>query len=660
MPRRRKSLASSASKSEPVLFDNTDTGGVRNLGNTFRRLYYFLYSNSNASRAERLLENLSLILLTKYSFDTNGGTEALGRFMAGKGSAAELLAPQLLKVLPKNANWKRTFSLDDSALRSAFGVLADVDLSIAPAHVLGEAFQALIGPRLRGDKGQFFTPRSLVRAMVEIAAPQPHESVLDPACGTGGFLGETHIYQLKQHGVTGNPAPLVGIDKDSDLAWLATALLYVGTGGRANIYNANSLDADEWPPDLESVTSEFDVILTNPPFGTRIAVEDSHILSKYDLGHNWVHSDDAGWTARSAVMASQDPQVLFIELCVRKLRPNGRLGIVLPEGVFGNRQQGYVWTWLRRQGKITALLDCPRTTFQPGTDTKTNVLFFLKGDTPDDGGRDQKVRIAVAIHCGHDRRGRTHLPDGRKHPDDFADLGGAFHQPGEHPTWKTVCLSNRDYLVPRYYVHNHGQTNWERDITEGARVVAVGELLAKHLLTMRKGNEVGSDAYGAGDIPFVRTSDINNFEISFDPTKSVSEEVYEKFRRQQRLKPSDILMVVDGRYRIGSTAMLTENNHRCVVQSHFRIIGTPEGDHLDPYELLFALNLPFVRMRIRDLVFVQSTLGTLGKRILELEIPLLHGPGPWEGPLAQFRSILQGRDRLLADLRGMTGPEYDL
>ena len=119
-------------------------------------------------------------------------------------------------------------------------------------------------------------------------------------------------------------------------------------------------------------------------------------------------------------------------------------------------------------------------------------------------------------------------------------------------------------------------------------------------------------------------------------------------------------MVVDGRYRIGATAMLTENNYQCVVQSHFRIIGTPHRDSLDPYELLFALNLPSVRMRIRDLVFVQSTLGTLGKRILELEIPLLHGIGPWEAKLVKFRSFLQSRDKLLADIKSMSGPDFEL
>lgn len=337
------------------------------------------------------------------------------------------------------------------------------------------------------------------------------------------------------------------------------------------------------------------------------------------------------------------------------------MGIVLPEGVFGNRQEGYVWDWLSDQGRIDALLDCPRTTFQPSTDTKTNVLFFTKRSAGGPRRSSRNVRVAVAMNCGHDRRGRTRLPDGRKYPDDFAEIGPAFHKPRKKEShWTVIDRLSRGYLVPRYYVRDHGRAPWESAILGGAKTATIGELVSAGLLTIRKGNEVGSDTYGSGDIPFVRTSDITNFEVSADPTKSVSEEVYERFRQQQRLEPGDVLMVVDGRYRIGATALLTENNCRCVVQSHFRIIGTPDRTDLGPYELLLALNLPSVRMRIRDLVFIQSTLGTLGKRLLELEIPILRGNGPWSQRLKQFENALRSRDRLLAEIRTMSGPDYDL
>lgn len=635
-------------------------GGVRNLAETFRRLYYRLYSNSSTSRAERLLENLATLLLLKFCLDKRDAGEALKRFLAGKSSAESLLKEFLAKELPAQNALSFSFSISDDSVREALHDLTHLDLSIAPAHILGEAFQALIGPRLRGDKGQFFTPKSLVKAMVRIIAPQPHESVLDPACGTGGFLGEAHVYQRElADKVTGR---LIGIEKDTDLARLATALLHVGTGGRCELLNANSLDPAEVTPAGLASDFRFDVVLTNPPFGSRIPIQDKAILKNYELAHGWISHSEQKWTMTPAVLNGQDPQILFIELCVKLLRPGGRMGIVLPEGVFGNKQEGFVWAWLRKQGRITALLDCPRTTFQPSTDTKTNVLFFEKNSTdptPHVNGNG-KVFVGVALRCGHDRRGRTHLPDGTAHDDDFERLGKTYGTNGSRSLWKKIALGESNYLVPRYYVRDHAFTDVEQEIIKGARLATIGELIDEGILAVRKGHEVGSHAYGSGDNPFVRTSDVNNLEISTDPTNAVSDEVYEEYRRQQSLKPGDVLMVVDGRYRIGTTAMLSENNYRCVVQSHLRIISVRQPDKLTPYELLYALNFTSVRIRIRDLVFVQSTLGTLGARLLELQIPLLHGKGPWRERVDRFEDVLRKRDALLAQVKEMTGPEIEL
>jgi len=639
-------------------------GGVQNLAETFRRLYYRLYSNSSASRAERIFENLATILLLKFCLDKQEDETALKKFLAGQRTADSMLKEFLPQQLPKHTSLTFTLSISDSSVREAMTELAPLNLAMAPAHVLGEAFQALIGPRLRGDKGQFFTPKSLVKAMVRIIAPKAHESVLDPACGTGGFLGEAHIFQFESGEVTdGVKGRLVGIEKDHDLARLATALLHIGTCGRSELLNANSLDPFEVAEAGLAGDVQFDVILTNPPFGSRIPVEDKNILRNFDLAHAWVCHGENSWSMTAAVLDGQDPQILFIERSVKALKPGGRMGIVLPEGVFGNRQEGYVWAWLRQHGIIKTLLDCPRTTFQPSTDTKTNVLFFEKNLTvaPLGNNGHSKVSIGVALRCGHDRRGRTHKPDGTHHEDDFEKLAAAFSTNGVcNGLWKKVAVGDSTYLVPRYYVRDHEFTDQECEIINGARMATIAQLMEEGLLTVRKGHEVGSHAYGSGDIPFVRTSDLNNYELSTDPTNAISDDIYEEYRPQQNLRPGDILMVVDGRYRIGATAILSENNYRCVVQSHFRIISTQQNDKLNPFELLYALNLPSVRVRIRDLVFVQSTLGTLGRRLFELEIPVLHGDGPWRDRVDAFREILTKRDTLLMQIKAMAGSEVEL
>ena len=634
-----------------------------NLPETFKRIYYHLYTNSNASRPELIIEDLSLLLLSKLSAETNGGKAVLSSYLGGKGTANEMLLPMLRGAFPELLDAKQVFALGDTSLRMALSELTQLDLSHAPAHTLGEAFQALMGPRLRGERGQFFTPKSLVRAMVEIVDPKPGESVADPACGTGGFLAETHIYQLRKYPADELTGQLVGVDKDTGLARLAGALLKILSHGRAHVYNFNSLRLVEWEQHTRAgIIGCYDVIVTNPPFGAKIGLKDETILGDFDFGRIWTQDKLRGtWVQTGGICSSEDPQILFLELCVRALKPGGRLGIVLPEGVFGNKQTSYVWDWLEKQGSITALLDCPRTTFQPGTDTKTNVLFFTKETRGGAEGSKPPARVAVALHCGHDRRGRSHLSNGEQQLDDFSAIAKAFHdETTADGRWRPTVLQGQRYLVPRYYYDQNEVRAAEVEVTCGARFATLGELVKEKVISMRKGHEVGSDAYATGDVPFVRTSDLSNFEVSTDPTKAVSEQIYEEFAPQQKLRVGDVLIVNDGRYRIGTTALLTEHNVRCVVQSHLRVISTLKPQRLDPYELLYALNLPSVKLRIRSLVFIQSTLGTLGDRLLQLRVPILHGNGPWASRVAKFRDTLQRRSSLLADLETISGPEYEL
>lgn len=643
------------------LFDNVSEGAInQNLPETFRKIYYHLYTNSNASRPEVIVEDLSLLLLAKMASDHTENRQ-LQQFVSGAVGANVSLIPLLAQEFPQLLAEGQTFSLDDGSLRSALKEMESMDLSHAPAHLIGEAFQALIGPRLRGEKGQFFTPKSLVRAMVEIVAPSPDESVLDPASGTGGFLAEVHLYQNRVFNNKKINGTLTGVDKDTGLARLGGALLTLLSKNRSKVLSFNSLDSKEWENKFgAAIDEQFDVILTNPPFGARIGVSDEEILKKYDFGHVWNHNKNTDtWVKTGALSASEDPQVLFLELCVKALKPGGRMGIVLPEGMFGNKQTSYIWGWLKEHGNIIGLLDCPRTTFQPGTDTKTNVLFYRKNDNVTTN-RSETIRVAVALQCGHDRRGRSMLENGENRNDDFPEIAKQFHEaPKKNGLWKEVSLPSGDYFVPRYHYYKNDSV-LEDVFTTGAPLMTLGELVNNKIISIRKGHEVGSDAYGTGDIPFVRTSDLSNFEVNTDPTKSVSKEIYEQYARNQNLRAGDILMVVDGRYRIGTVAMLDEHNVNCVAQSHLRIISVIDRTKLDPYELLFALNIPSVKLRLRGLVFIQSTLGTLGSRLLELKIPILRGEGPWSDRILPFRQRLQERAGCLAALKTMTGPEIEL
>lgn len=610
----------------------------------FKKLYYHLYSNSNSSRAERIIGDLSRLLLValckgraqKYQI-------AVDEFLNGHSGANSSLLPILREKYASVFGKDEKFHLDDMSLRYGLNAISNLDLHMAKSHLLGDAFQALIGPNLRGDKGQFFTPKSIVRCMVSIIAPQACAKVVDPACGTGGFLVETAAYWDENNLEHGN---LVGIDKDSDLYVLSSALTQLISPEKSTILNANSLDI-ELLRKSNSCNSIFDAdcVLTNPPFGAKIPIKDQSILEQYELGFNWEFSKEENrWFKTKSLKGSEDPQTLFVELCVKLLKPNGVLGIILPEGVFGNSRSGHVLDFLRSNGEIFALIDCPRTSFQPGTDTKTNILFFRKGDDASNGS----VKIAVALNCGHDRRGRSKRADGTPYPDDFLHIASDWSRE-DHSYWFSSEVTNRHYLVPRYY-DRKTDLLLENDAEKfDAEIVTFGEMISKGWISIRKGHEVGSEAYGTGDVPFVRTSDISNFEVSIDPTKSVANEVYETLRAEQGLTPGSILMVVDGRYRIGRCAILHETNYRCIAQSHLRIINVSDVAPFTAFELLYLLSLNSVQRDIRSLVFIQSTLGALGSRIREVKVPVPKRKSKeFVNSVRSFTLALQERARLLS------------
>lgn len=609
----------------------------------FKRLYYHLYSNSNASRAERIIGDLSRLLLVALCKNRNPENKKnIDRFLNGKSDANSLLLPVLKKQYESVFDKDDKFHLDDVSLRYGLSAISDLDLHMAKSHLLGDAFQALIGPNLRGDKGQFFTPKSIVRCIVSIVSPESGSKVVDPACGTGGFLIETATYWDKKgldHG------SLVGIDKDSDLYILSSALTQLVSSEKSIILNANSLDIKLLKSkNLYKNLCDADYVLTNPPFGAKIPIKDQHILEQYELGYSWEFSKDENrWFKTKKIKVFEDPQTLFIELCVRLLKPNGVLGIVLPEGIFGNSKSGYILDFLRDNGEIFALIDCPRTSFQPSTDTKTNILFFKKNNNT----INSHIKIAVALNCGHDRRGRTTRTDGTPFPDDFLEIANDWER-DDHNFWFTSKVTKKHYLVPRYYDRKTDLLLKNDAEKFNAEILSFEKMILKGWITIRKGHEVGSEAYGTGNIPFVRTSDISNFEVSIDPNKSVSREIYESLRLDQGLKPGSILMVVDGRYRIGRCAILHETNYKCVAQSHLRIINVTDKAPFTSFELLYLLSLSSVQRDIRSLVFIQSTLGALGNRIKEVKIPIPNEKSnEFIESVNSFTSSLQERARLL-------------
>lgn len=294
--------------------------------------------------------------------------------------------------------------------------------------VKGTAFQTFIHENMRGDRGEFFTPQPAIELAVGMLNPDYHESVIDPACGTGRFLIMTmdHIknkYNLDARGIADYArAHIAGIDINPDLVKVAKMYMVLYEDGWTNIFAANSLlpfdklieiaKDQRVPKPATPEPNKFDIVLTNPPFGTKGKINASEILAQFDLAHRWKYDKkQKKWIKTSQLLREQTPEILFIERGWQLLKPYGRMAIVLPDGILTNSTLGYVRQWIMDHSRILAVVSLPQETFVPyGAGTKASVLFIQKLPEEELEGLNKEgypIFMAVAERIGYDVRGRT-------------------------------------------------------------------------------------------------------------------------------------------------------------------------------------------------------------------------------------------------------------
>jgi type I restriction enzyme M protein len=385
-------------------------------------------------------------------------------------------------------------------------------------------------------------------------------------------------------------------------------------------------------------------VLTNPPFGAKIPIDNKEILENFDLAHKWDYKDDK-WIKQNKLIKKQPPQILFIERCVQLLKDGGKLGIVLPEGLFGNPTNRYIWEYLRSMGKVLGIISLDQNAFQPYTCNKTSILFFQKlKNLPDS----YQIDFAIVENVGHDKDGKVQyklnndgsiIHDEQNQPiinNDLTNLhlkineSNEFNYLEEQDVFKLNIKQIKDHIfIPSYYT---GVDKPLKSLMEDqnftllsiADLIERGIIYTKNKEFLPRGDEIGSQVYGLGDIPFIRTSEINNWEINLDSHKKTSEEVYNQFKEKQNIEIGDILLVKDGGPNlIGKTAYITKLDTKVIIQSHiYQIKILKNKENIDPYLLLYLLNLDIVQKQIRAITFVQGTISTIGNRIMDLKLPV--------------------------------------
>ena len=339
------------------------------------------------------------------------------RYQIGSHESPSVIAErakELYKEAQRNEPevFKAPIELSDEMVFRVVEILQDISLAKTDLDSKGRAFEKFLGKFFRGEYGQYFTPRQIVEFMVKMLEPNARELVIDPACGSGGFL----LYSLNlvrervNKDYEGDPdtikdiiwrfanKQIFGIEINDRIARVAMMDMVIHEDGHSNIECANALqDFEKFDPRRDIKPNKYDLVFTNPPFG---AVEkDQKILELYELG------------SKNRKRKSQKTEILFIERCLNLLRFGGKMGIVLPDGILTNSSLKYVRDFIEENAKILAVVSLPQQTFVPsGSGVKASLLFLRKKREGEDLG-EYPIFMAIAEHVGYDATGRPDKND---------------------------------------------------------------------------------------------------------------------------------------------------------------------------------------------------------------------------------------------------------
>jgi type I restriction enzyme M protein len=436
---------------------NLQIATADNLMFAFRRCHNYIAGNAGMHKTDAFWELLKIIF-TKIEDERSGELNfyvtpnELKNSPSATATKTRLQKLFKTKVVDKyptifNVDETRTIELNPEVLAYVVSQLQGYSLLASPVDVKGIAYEEVVGSNLRGDRGEFFTPRNACRMAVEMLSPRPGERIIDPACGTGGFLITAMNHALKElrkneSGLwsnSENPTSyeieelfrkrteylstcVFGMDLNPSLVRAAKMNMVMNNDGSGGLFRENSLaNPHTWASETRERIglNSMDLVFTNPPFGANILIDDVNILSQYDLAAMWDKKDDGSLEIRKnksgepILQTSMPPEILFIERCISLLKPEtGRMAMVIPNGILNNPSLEYVRYWMLHNTQILAIVDMQRDLFQPGNDTQTSMVLmrrFSKEEIflADNGNIDYSIFMAVAEKIGHDKRGVT-------------------------------------------------------------------------------------------------------------------------------------------------------------------------------------------------------------------------------------------------------------
>lgn len=312
----------------------------------------------------------------------------------------------------------------DNQLAIVISYLQQYAFLEAPYDVIGTAYEVYVASHLKGERGQFFTNRLVVDMMVRVLDPKEKDLILDPACGSGGFLVSSMNYLFTQVDKSKRSTTakeilkrnivhqLFGADISPKLTKIAKANMLIGKDGHGGIEQGNSLDSiDKFSASFreKAGVEKPTIILTNPPFGSGhdIRIKEAKILGQYKAGLVWNTGQNGEVTYEERTNSKQGvaPELLFLEKCINWLKPGGRIGIVMAKGQLDNREALAVRRFILDNTKVLGVVNLHEDTFEPFCGSKASVIFLEKPLKKIE--RDYRIFLAISNKVGQTSRGEA-------------------------------------------------------------------------------------------------------------------------------------------------------------------------------------------------------------------------------------------------------------
>lgn len=623
--------------------------------------------DGNVTRREEQLDQLCNLILLKLDSDKQGkidqDSEVYFRQFATANGTAQCIKEkfeQFIEVYPDIfvTQSDQEIRFDDATIHDIVGRISRFNFIDIGADTVSIAFQVLRSAALKQEEGQYFTPKQVIQAGIKLMNLSLDDIIIDPACGTGGFIIQCLIelkdkYPSKEKEISRwAQLHIYGIDKDAIGIKLTKAIMQILGDGSAHCVRGDSVLTHTWKTKYHHLLSNsfkngrFTKVFTNPPFGAPLKVK-------------YTDAKKSGLSIVDYIKTGKDIELglAMFNRCCDLLKPGGKMCIVLPETYFFSPSYKYVREWVKDHLKPVCVANVPMDAFQGFCRAKTNLYIFEKLD-PNKENLDLNhdyVTIMNPQTCGIYKNGSDkYVVDANGQRTDEIDnelLNQASrYQSDGGEDFVAVPIKTtyqRDVLVPRYYDKTLEQSFDLLKEKHGFESITIGELCDAGVISITGGHGSPSNDLRNGSIPYVKVSDIRNMRININPTNLIPVELAKKFWKTEtgksNLQAWDLISPSRASSNIGEFAILVPGEEQIVLTKEVFVIRVQKNDMgYSPFYLLWALSLKEVRKQWQRVTLMQTNREDVGTRYKEVRIPKPISPTWAEEVSKAFREYFVG------------------